>query len=92
MVVGSDVIMFKSTEDFEMAMREILLSLQSGDNELVSIYKKYGDIDTNKALSKCIDKNYIIDYWYDRAANGCVMLSIRENPRLSDRGLKFLGK
>lgn len=77
--------MFKSTQEFDSAVKNILIKLRDGES-LNSIPQ---DEDSLEAIVECINRGFLQGVTYDRTLDGKPHLQ-QMNPRVTYNGLKFI--
>ncbi|MFV0343945.1 MAG: YjcQ family protein [Anaerocolumna sp.] len=80
--------MFKSTKEFDSAIKEILEKLRDGEN-IGSITTALENDDFYEALSECVDRRYLSGLSYQRTADGKPHFS-QTNIRVTYSGLSFI--
>ncbi len=80
--------MFKSTKEFDSAIKEILVAICNGER-INSIKTTLQIDDFNEALVECIDRKYLSGASYRRTEDGTPHFQ-GENIRVSYSGLSFL--
>lgn len=79
--------MFKSTEEFDAAVYEMLVRIRDGSN-YKELKEKYGQENYEDALEHSINRGYIKGITAQRAAAGNLVYG--GTPRLTHSGLSFI--
>lgn len=77
--------MFKSTKEFDSAMKNILEKVRDGE----SLNSLQVDDDSLEAIAECITRGFLQGIEYERTASGKPCFQI-VNLRVSYNGLKFI--
>lgn len=77
--------MFKSTKEFDSAVKSILIKLRDGES-LNSIPQ---DNDSLEAIVECINRGFLQGVSYDRTMDGIPCFQ-QINPRVTYNGLRFI--
>lgn len=80
--------MFKSTIEFNSAIKEILTTVRDG-KDINSDDSTIEQEDFWEAVVECIDRRYIIGVTYNRLASGAPVFQSKR-PRITYSGLAFI--
>lgn len=83
-----EIAMFKSTKEFDSAIKEILIKLRDGES-ISSMETSLEEDDFFEALVECIDRRYLSGLSYQRTMNGKPHFS-QTNIRVTYSGLSFI--
>ncbi|OOM79119.1 hypothetical protein CLPUN_17090 [Clostridium puniceum] len=81
--------MFKSNNEFEKAIYDILIEIRDSDSSK-NILSKLGDINFDDAIEKAVQYGLISGLVFSKDASGRLEPSIIREIRLSHNGLKFI--
>lgn len=79
--------MFKSTKEFDKAVREILVAVRDGKNLQEVIAQN--DSDYPEALVRCCDMGYTVGIKYQRTLDNTAHFDLK-NPKITYSGLQFI--
>jgi len=80
--------MFKSTKEFDSAVKETLIKLRDGE-KLDALTTTLQEADFDEALTECIDRGYLSGVSYQRTMNGKPHFQ-ETNIRITYYGLSFI--
>lgn len=80
--------MFKSTKEFDKAVREILVAIRDGKN-LQEVITQNGSDNYYEALARCCDMRYIVGIKYERTLDNAPHFDL-QNPKITYSGLQFI--
>mgnify|MGYP000954043497 FL=1 len=81
--------MFKSIEEFDKLIYEILIQIRDNEDPK-SVLSKLGDINFDDAILRCVDIGLIEGLSFQKDACGNLFPSIQREIRLSYKGLAFI--